>query len=376
MQYSRPGLTRAWRAVWRNPTNGTESLYIASHAYAVEGMSAVEGQNLIAELTAWATQDEYVYCHQWRQGDVLVWDERATMHRGCAWPYEQERTLASICVSAGYRDGLGTVSPAKPAFSGLRKLFPECAMRKYLLFLVLICSVNVNGTELIAHRGITPGFQENTLAAIEESWKLGADAVEIDLRLSVDGIVYLFHDDEIDAGYVNEFEYAQLNATLFDTEIPTLASVFNLGFPSGFYILDLKDHHEQMKNALVEVIKQTRFPANKLVVQSHDVDLLVSIREAIPSAKYSFLTGLKRNIGVINNNNPADIANSLKQYDIDHIAAKGRSFIDHRFVDEFRKRGICFFVWTINDISRIKYYSAIGVDGVITDVLATLKRMN
>ena len=114
---------QAWRAVWRNPTNGAESLYIASHAFAVEGMSETEGQELIEELTQWATRDEYVYRHHWRKGDVQDWDERATMHRGRAWPYEQERTLASVCVSASYHDGLGTVSPAKPALSGYENCF-------------------------------------------------------------------------------------------------------------------------------------------------------------------------------------------------------------------------------------------------------------
>ena len=114
---------QAWRAVWRNPVNGAEALYIASHAFAVEGMSTREGQEFIDVLTVWATRDEYVYSHQWRTGDVLIWDERATMHRGRPWPYDQERTLASVCVSSGYRDGLGTVSPAKPALSGYENCF-------------------------------------------------------------------------------------------------------------------------------------------------------------------------------------------------------------------------------------------------------------
>ncbi|MDH3695667.1 MAG: glycerophosphodiester phosphodiesterase [Gammaproteobacteria bacterium] len=246
-------------------------------------------------------------------------------------------------------------------------------MKKYLLLALFFFCIDTQGAELIAHRGIAPGFKENTLAAIKESWMLGADAVEIDLRISSDGVVYLFHDDEIDAGYVRDFEYLQLNAILTDIEIPTLSSVLNLGTPSGFYILDLKDHDERMKNALIAVVAQTSFPATKLVVQSHDIDLLVSIRETLPDAKYSFLTSLKREMSLLNSANPTDIASTLKQYDIDHIAAKGRSFIDRLFVDEFRNRGICFYVWTINDSSRVDYYSQIGVDGVITDILATLK---
>jgi len=40
-----------------------------------------------------------------------VWDERATLHRGRPWPYEEERTLASICVTATESDGLGSIRP-------------------------------------------------------------------------------------------------------------------------------------------------------------------------------------------------------------------------------------------------------------------------
>lgn len=105
---------RAWRAVWPNPFNGEEALYIASHAFAVAGMENGEGQGLIDALMAWATRDKYVYSHRWRPGDVLVWDERATLHRGRPWPYEEERSLASICISARDQDGLSLVRPPHP----------------------------------------------------------------------------------------------------------------------------------------------------------------------------------------------------------------------------------------------------------------------
>jgi alpha-ketoglutarate-dependent 2,4-dichlorophenoxyacetate dioxygenase len=101
-----------WRAVWRNPVNGRDAVYIASHACAVEGLDEAEGRALIDELTAWCTRPAYVYCHTWAPGDVLIWDERATLHRGRPWPYDQARTLASICVSVGPKDGLESIRPA------------------------------------------------------------------------------------------------------------------------------------------------------------------------------------------------------------------------------------------------------------------------
>lgn len=100
-----------WRALWPNPVTGEEALYIASHVFAVEGMSAGEGKDLIDKLIEFTTQKQYIYTHTWQVDDVLIWDERATMHRGRPWPYGEVRALSSICVTARSVDGLELVRP-------------------------------------------------------------------------------------------------------------------------------------------------------------------------------------------------------------------------------------------------------------------------
>jgi alpha-ketoglutarate-dependent 2,4-dichlorophenoxyacetate dioxygenase len=102
---------QCWRLVWRNPANGRGALYIASHAYAVEGMGASAGKALIDELTAAATAPGSSYLHQWRMGDVVMWDNRATMHRGRAWPAPEPRLMVRTTISAAETDGLGSMRP-------------------------------------------------------------------------------------------------------------------------------------------------------------------------------------------------------------------------------------------------------------------------
>jgi len=97
---------QTWKSVWTNPSNGEEALYIASHACGAVGMPDDEAQALIDELVDWCTQEQYVYAHSWQVGDVLIWDERAMLHRGVPWDYDEARSLASICVSATANDGL------------------------------------------------------------------------------------------------------------------------------------------------------------------------------------------------------------------------------------------------------------------------------
>lgn len=97
---------RPWRAIWTNPATGEEALYIASHAFAIEGMGLEQGQEVLDAATAICTRPDNVYTHKWRAGDVLIWDERAMLHRGRPWPYDEPRTLSSICCSATDADGL------------------------------------------------------------------------------------------------------------------------------------------------------------------------------------------------------------------------------------------------------------------------------
>ncbi len=100
-----------WRMRWRNPVNDRDALYIASHTCGIDGMERGEALHLIDELTALATQPEYVYQHRWQAGDVVMWDNRATMHRGRPWPMDQPRYMIRTTISATDADGLAAMRP-------------------------------------------------------------------------------------------------------------------------------------------------------------------------------------------------------------------------------------------------------------------------
>jgi alpha-ketoglutarate-dependent 2,4-dichlorophenoxyacetate dioxygenase len=74
-----------WRIRWRNPVNGRDSFYLASHAYAIEGMPDAESKALLAELKEHITDPAHAYTHEWQAGDVVMWDNRTSMHRGRAY---------------------------------------------------------------------------------------------------------------------------------------------------------------------------------------------------------------------------------------------------------------------------------------------------
>jgi alpha-ketoglutarate-dependent 2,4-dichlorophenoxyacetate dioxygenase len=69
-----------------HPATGRKSLYIASHVERILGLSDAESNALIAELMAWATRPEFVYVHVWSPKDLVMWDNRRTMHRARPFP--------------------------------------------------------------------------------------------------------------------------------------------------------------------------------------------------------------------------------------------------------------------------------------------------
>jgi alpha-ketoglutarate-dependent 2,4-dichlorophenoxyacetate dioxygenase len=69
------------RLVHVHPGSGRKTLYLASHIAGIEGMPDEEGRALVGELAAFATQPRFVHAHKWRVGDVVIWDNLATMHR-------------------------------------------------------------------------------------------------------------------------------------------------------------------------------------------------------------------------------------------------------------------------------------------------------
>lgn len=65
-----------------NPRTGRRSLYLASHASRIVDWPVPEGRLLLRELVEHATQPQFVYRHAWREGDLVIWDNLATLHRG------------------------------------------------------------------------------------------------------------------------------------------------------------------------------------------------------------------------------------------------------------------------------------------------------
>jgi alpha-ketoglutarate-dependent 2,4-dichlorophenoxyacetate dioxygenase len=70
------------RLVRRHPGSGRKTLYLSAHASHIVGWPVADGRLLLHDLNTHATQRQFVYSHPWATGDLVIWDNRCTMHRG------------------------------------------------------------------------------------------------------------------------------------------------------------------------------------------------------------------------------------------------------------------------------------------------------
>jgi alpha-ketoglutarate-dependent 2,4-dichlorophenoxyacetate dioxygenase len=102
--------------VRRLQDSGRMSLYLASHAGAISGLSKADAEALLTELIEHATQRQFVYSHRWRVNDLVMWDDRCTMHRGRAFDdqrFKRDMRRATVCDVAPTCDQMGLAVAAE-----------------------------------------------------------------------------------------------------------------------------------------------------------------------------------------------------------------------------------------------------------------------
>lgn len=82
-----------WPLVRTHPGSGRRLLFVGAHARQIVGLTVPEGRMLLSDLLEHATQPAYVYRHEWQPGDLVIWDNRSTLHRGRRYNLDEKREL-------------------------------------------------------------------------------------------------------------------------------------------------------------------------------------------------------------------------------------------------------------------------------------------
>jgi glycerophosphoryl diester phosphodiesterase len=241
---------------------------------------------------------------------------------------------------------------------------------------------NERGVQVIAHRGGAALRPENTLAAFEHAAVLGADILEMDLRVTADGAIVVLHDADVDrttdgSGAVAKLSLAQLRALDagyrwsidggasfpyrgHGVRIPTLEEVFKR-LPSSRMNIEMKEFTPDGAGALCALIRREDMQAKVLIASAPD-EGMNAFRKACPEVATSMTASEARAFILFGRLTVA----SVQALQIPDRAA-GRVLPSRDLIGDSRRRNLKVYVWTINDEQRMRELIELGVDGIITD---------
>lgn len=219
----------------------------------------------------------------------------------------------------------------------------------------------------IGHRGANGYEPENTLVSFEKAIEMGADGIELDVHLSLDGHLVVIHDETIDRttsgkGIVNQLTLAELKSVRINEkyEIPTLEEVLDLINQRCFVNIELKnqDTAEKVAQLIEHYISDKKWKNNDFIVSSFDWNALQQVR---------FLNDDIR-IGVLTETD-MDLAISFARFMKAEALHPDFQLLTNEYVSTIKEKGILVFPWTVNEIDDIQKMKDFGVDGIITDYL-------
>lgn len=228
---------------------------------------------------------------------------------------------------------------------------------------------NLTGhVEIVAHRGSSRFAPENTLAAVRKAVEQRADRVEVDVQLTKDGHVVLFHDStlqrianrperikELDLAEIQEIDAGSwFDAKYNNEKIPTLSETLDTFLPYVNFNIELKPdgNSQELAHAVVEIIKE-RNAFRQCDLSSLDKQAILNAKELDDRVTIGIILPL------ITGNFQAD--DKMDYYSVE------TSQISIAKLDEAHQLGRAVYVWTVNDNADFTKMRELQVDGVITD---------
>ena len=225
-------------------------------------------------------------------------------------------------------------------------------------------------TQITAHRGFSRIAPENTMYAFESALESGADYIELDVQLTADKQVVVFHDEKLNRvtngnGKLSDFTYSELqklsagckfgkNGDFNDAKIPLLSDVFDLTSDDILFNIEIKSYGDILLTTEKTVLLIEEYGLeDSCYITSFSYNALKEVKKINPNIK----TGLIAN-------NAITAFSQLKYIDalsLNHI------FVNPAIVNNAHQNGKRVFVWTVDNTSDMQNMIAIGVDNIITN---------
>jgi len=248
------------------------------------------------------------------------------------------------------------------------------------------CSQTRNAI-LVAHRGASHAAPENTVSSVKLAWEEGADAAEVDVRLTSDGKVLCCHDDSTGRTGNRDFVIAatpyrklrSLDAGSWKSPryagepFPLLDDVLAAVPPGKFILVEIKCGVEILP-ALETVIEKSGLLAKQVVFISFNAEVVAACRKRFPEHKAFWLTGFKKQPGGEIRPGTDEILASLEKTGASGLDCQAHDSVGRSLVRRLRKHGYEFHTWTVDDPAVARRFLRLGVDSITTNRPAWLRQ--
>jgi len=213
---------------------------------------------------------------------------------------------------------------------------------------------------IIAHRGASAYEPENTLRSVEKALELGADMVEVDVRVSRDGHIVVMHDAVVDRttngkGYVKDMtlkELKRLNAGLGE-RVPTLQEVAELTRRKVQLVVEIKVPGIEKK--ILQILKENELEGQALITSFYH-PILKRVKELEPNM----------GTGAIIASRPIKTAQLVLDANSNALFPK-HVYVDPEMVEEAHRYDLAVYPWTVDTLNEIEPLIKMGVNGIVTN---------
>ncbi len=240
---------------------------------------------------------------------------------------------------------------------------------------------------VIAHRGLSGRFPENTMLAFEQAAALPIDAIELDVHSCRDGRIVVIHDPTLDrttnlTGKVLDYGWEDLRKAdagyRFDPagsgeypfrgkglHVPLLEDVLK-AFPNMKFVIEIKQVFPAIEEMIYRLIRKYKMD-DRVIVASEHLEPLLWFRSMNPHIATNIAAEegqdfyKMRRLGIGNFYRPAGDALQIPPN------YRGKTVVTPAFVKTVKKKGLVLHVWTVNDPDEMKRLKDAGVNGIITD---------
>jgi glycerophosphoryl diester phosphodiesterase len=247
---------------------------------------------------------------------------------------------------------------------------------RYIIFFIFLTNsiTNCNQVSVIAHRGASNMAPENTLSAFKKAIELNADYFELDVRTSKDDSLIIMHDETVnrttnDTGKVNNLTFSDLkkmdagfwfNIRFINERIPTLFEALSLvkNTKSNIGIcVHINESKDYVVSLVVNLIKKMQME-EQVIISSFEYNRLAFSKQIAPEIKTLWLLPDYLN---------QELIKKASEININILGVRPEDNVAKEMINASHIMNMNVWKWTVDDITEMRNFINLGIDGIITD---------